>query len=71
MLSKPKKKKRFLKLKKRKVYKKYCLDIPNPPQITLEVKERILKESREWFEEFKKKTKGMQLTAEDWRTIIK
>lgn len=59
----------YLKVDKKKP--KLAKDLPEPPQITPELAAQIKKEAREWSEEFQKKVKKMELTPEDWRTIIK
>lgn len=47
-------------------------DLPDPPTITPEVLERILREAREFRAEMRRRIDACErLTAEDWSTVVR
>lgn len=46
--------------------------LPPPPEVTEEMRKEVLEASRAWSKYYAKRVKGMtNLTAEDWRAIVR
>lgn len=51
---------------------KLTKNLPEPPEVTEEMRQKILEEGRAWSKEYAKRAKDVtNLTAEDWKTRVR